>query len=176
MNQILPNSELIERVISQERKAQFQLFESTKRIVYSLAYRILNDEDLAHDVLQDTYVEVFQQLRSLKQPEALIAWMKTITVRKAIKAGKKLFEFDHLDQSQDPPDNQFDSWFDGELLDQAIRSLPPGARAVFMLTTVEGFSHKETAQLLGISESTSKSQVTYAKKLLRNRIQTLLRI
>ncbi|GMQ30410.1 sigma-70 family RNA polymerase sigma factor [Algoriphagus confluentis] len=175
MNQIQLESELIERVISQERKAQFQLFELTKRMVYSLAFRMLNDEELAHDVLQDTYVEVFQQIRNLKHSEALVSWMKTITARKAIKAGKKLFEFDKLDQNQDPADNQFDSWFDGELLDQAIRALPPGSRAVFMLTAVEGYSHKEAAKLLGISESTSKSQLNYAKKLLKTRIQTLLR-
>jgi RNA polymerase sigma-70 factor (ECF subfamily) len=175
MNQIQLDSELIKRVISQERKAQFQLFELTKRMVYSLTFRMLNDEELAHDVLQDTYVEVFQQIRNLKHPEALISWMKTIAARKSIKAGKKQFEFDQLDQHHDPVDNQFDSWFDGELLDQAIRALPPGARAVFMLTAVEGYSHKEAANLLGISDSTSKSQLNYAKKLLKTRIQTLLR-
>lgn len=173
MNHHQLNSELIDRVISQERKAQFEFFELTKRMVYSLAYRMLNDKDLAHDVLQDTYVEVFQQIRHLKHKEALISWIKTITARKAIKTSKKLFEFDQLDQDQE--DNQFDSWFDSELLDQAIRALPPGARAVFMLTAVEGYSHKESAKLLGISESTSKSQLNYAKKLLKTRIQTLLR-
>lgn len=76
------DSLLIEAVIAQDRKAQFQLFELTKRMVYSLAFRILNDEDAAHDVLQDTYIRVFQEIRNLKHPEALISWMKTITARK----------------------------------------------------------------------------------------------
>ena len=174
MNQIQLNKELIKQIIAQDRKAQFQLFELTKRMVYSLAFRMLNNEELAHDVLQETYVEVFQQIKNLKHPEALVSWMKTITARKAIKAGKKQFEFDQLDQHPDPIDNQFDSWFDGEILDQAIRELPPSARAVFMLVAVEGYTHKETANLLGITESTSKSQLNYAKKLLKTRIKNLI--
>ncbi|MCS5490398.1 RNA polymerase sigma factor [Algoriphagus limi] len=176
MTQIQLDSELIEQVIAQDRKAQFQLFELTKRMIYSLAYRMLNDEDLAHDVLQETYVEVFQKIRSLKHPEALPSWMKTIAARKAIKVAKNQFEFEKIDQHPDPLENQFDSWFDGELLDQAIRELPPGARAVFMLVTVEGYPHSEAANLLGISESTSKSQLHYAKRLLKTRIQNLLRV
>lgn len=75
---------LIEGVIAKDQKAQFQLFELTKRMVYSLAFRILNDEDTAHHVLQDTYVKVFQEIRNLKHPEALVSWMKTITARKVI--------------------------------------------------------------------------------------------
>ena len=59
--------ELIRRVIEQDRLAQFQLFELTKKMVYSLAFRIVNDEDVAHDVLQDTYVMVFQEIRNPEQ-------------------------------------------------------------------------------------------------------------
>jgi len=165
---------LIELVIAQDRKAQFQLFELTKRMVYSLAFRILNDEDTAHDVLQDTYVKVFQEIRNLKHPEALISWMKTITARKAIERGRKKFRFEELSAAEDQVEDHFGSWFDAELLDQAIRTLPPGSRAVFMLVAVEGYPHLEASRMLGISESTSKSQLNYAKKLLKTRIKTLL--
>lgn len=89
MSLIQINQELIDKVISNDRKSQFLLFELTKRLVYSLAFRILNDEDEAHDVLQDTYLEVFQNLHKLAHHEALVAWIKTITIRKAIKKSKK---------------------------------------------------------------------------------------
>lgn len=174
MNKERLDQQLIESVIAQDRKAQFQLFELTKRMVYSLAFRILNDEDTAHDVLQDTYVKVFQEIRNLKHPEALISWMKTITARKAIEKGKKKFQFEELSSAEDQVEDHFESWFDTELLDQAIRSLPPGSRAVFMLVAVEGYSHLEAGRLLSISESTSKSQLNYARKLLKTRIKTLL--
>nr|WP_296699188.1 sigma-70 family RNA polymerase sigma factor [Algoriphagus sp.] len=68
----------------------------------------------------------------------------------------------------------FDSWFDADLLDQAIQTLPSGSRAVFTLVSIEGYSHQESAKLLGISESTSKSQLHYAKSLLKKRITKLL--
>lgn len=168
------NQELIEKVIENDRKAQFQLFELTKRLVYSLAFRILNDEDEAQDVLQDTYVEVFQNLKKLAHHEALIGWMKTITIRKAIKKSKKKIHFEPLEQTNLEIGEELNAWFDAELLDQAIRNLPAGARAVFMLVTVEGYPHQECAKLLGISESTSKSQLNYAKGLLKKRLKTLL--
>ena len=173
MKQTPLNSKLISQVILNDRQAQFQLFELTKKMVYSLAYRVLNDEDEAHDVLQDTYVEVFQNIQKLSHPEALVSWMKTITARKAIQRNKKRLNFETLDQVEDSSD-EFASWFDAEMLDQAILSLPDGARAVFVLVAVEGYPHKECGEILGISESTSKSQYSYAKGLLRTRITKLL--
>jgi RNA polymerase sigma factor (sigma-70 family) len=61
----------------------------------------------------------------------------------------------------------------GEILDKAIRNLPDGCRAVFSLIEIEGYSHKETAVLLQISEGTSKSQLYYAKKLLQEALKEL---
>jgi len=174
MSQQKISTHLISQVILNDEKAQFQLFELTKRMVYSIAYRVLNDEDEAHDVLQDTFVEVFQKIRKLDRPEALISWMKTITVRKAVYQSKKRLRFEPLLHAENESSDDFDAWFDAELLDQAIRSLPDGARAVFVLVAVEGFPHKECAELLGVSESTSKSQLNYAKSLLKTRITKLL--
>ncbi len=174
MNQKKLNHELISKVILDDRKAQFQLFEMTKTMVYSLAYRVLNDEEEAHDVLQDTFVEVFQNIRKLSHPEALISWMKTIAARKAIRKSKKRLQFEPLDSVEESV-NDFDSWFDAEVLDQAIFSLPDGARAVFVLVAVEGYTHKACGELLGISENTSKSQYSYARRLLKSRITNLLR-
>jgi len=173
MNQVKLNHQLISKVILNDRQAQFQLFELTKKMIYSLAYRVLNDGDEAHDVLQDTYVEVFQNISKLSHPEALTSWMKTIAARKAIKRSKKRLNFESLDSVELSKDD-FDSWFDAEMLDTAILSLPDGARTVFVLIAVEGYPHKDCAELLGISESTSKSQHQYAKGLLKSRITKLL--
>ncbi|MEN2283597.1 sigma-70 family RNA polymerase sigma factor [Algoriphagus sp. SE2] len=168
------DSDLIQKVLKQDRSAQFQLFELTKRMLYSVCYRILVDEDEANDVLQDAYVEIFQSLKNLNHPEALISWMKTITIRKAIRQSKKRIRFETIENIENETTEDFDSWFDADVLDQAIQSLPDGARAVFLLISVEGYSHKESAKLLSISESTSKSQLHYAKSLLKARITKLL--
>jgi RNA polymerase sigma-70 factor (ECF subfamily) len=100
--------------------------------------------------------------------------MKTIAVRKAIKKSKKKIHFDPHEKADQEVGEELNVWFDAELLDQAIRNLPAGSRAVFMLIAVEGYSHQECAKMLGISESTSKSQLNYAKGLLKKRLKTLL--
>jgi RNA polymerase sigma-70 factor (ECF subfamily) len=168
------DSNLIQKVLRQDRSAQFQLFELTKGMLYSICYRILVDEDEANDVLQDAYVEIFQNIKKLEHPEALISWMKTITIRSAIRQSKKRIRFETIENVEYETTEDFDSWFDAEVLDLAIQSLPDGARAVFLLISVEGYSHKESAILLNISESTSKSQLHYAKSLLKTRITKLL--
>ncbi|MEP1086715.1 sigma-70 family RNA polymerase sigma factor [Algoriphagus sp.] len=168
------DNNLISNVLLGERSAQFQLFELTKGMLYSICYRVINDEDEANDVLQDSYVEIFQKIHTLKNPEALLGWMKTITIRKAILQSKKKIHFEPIEEVKMEANEDFDSWFDAEMLDQAIRSLPDGARAVFLLIEVEGYSHKENSELLGIAESTSKSQLHYAKSLLKKRISKLL--
>ncbi|MDR7132178.1 RNA polymerase sigma-70 factor (ECF subfamily) [Algoriphagus sp. 4150] len=174
MNPQKLDTNLISNVLKGERSAQFQLFELTKGMLYSACYRIVNDEDEANDALQDAYVEIFQKIHTLKHPEALIGWMKTITIRKAILQNKKKIHFEEIEKVDPESGEEFDSWFDAEILDQAIESLPAGARAVFLLLSVEGYSHKESAEMLGISESTSKSQLHYAKTLLKKRITKLL--
>ncbi|RAI91924.1 RNA polymerase sigma factor [Algoriphagus yeomjeoni] len=168
------DTHLIKSVLKGDRSAQFQLFELTKGMLYSACYRILNDEDEANDVLQDSYVEIFQKIHSLKHPEALLSWMKTITIRKAILQSRKKIHFEPIEEVAMDSVEDFDSWFDAELLDQAIESLPTGAKAVFLLLAVEGYSHKEASAMLGISENTSKSQLNYAKTLLKRRITKLL--
>ncbi|WP_339925989.1 RNA polymerase sigma factor [uncultured Cyclobacterium sp.] len=170
-----PDATLIKRINQNDRNAQFQLFEMTKGMLYSTCFRILSDEEEAHDILQDVYVAVFQNIRKLKNPEALISWMKTIAVRKAINRSRKKIYFEPVENHEVDTTEAFDSWFDTELLDQAILSLPNGAKAVFLLTAVEGYSHKEAAKLLNISVSTSKSQLHYAKTLLKSRITKLLK-
>ncbi|WP_439489262.1 RNA polymerase sigma factor [Algoriphagus sp.] len=174
MNTLKLDSHLITNILNGDRSAQFQLFELTKGMLYSTCYRIVNDEDEANDVLQDAYVEIFQKIHMLRQPEALLGWMKTITVRKAILHCKKKIYFDPIESAETEASEDFDSWFDAEILDQAIESLPTGARAVFLLLSVEGYSHREASSMLGISESTSKSQLNYAKTLLKKRITKLL--
>lgn len=168
------DTNLISNVFKGDRTAQFQLFELTKGMLFSICYRVMNDEDEANDVLQDSYVEIFQKIHTLKQPEALIGWMKTITIRKAILQSKKRIHFEPIEDAEIESNDAFDSWFDAEILDQAIQSLPTGARAVFVLLSVEGYSHREASNMLGISENTSKSQLNYAKTLLKKRITQLL--
>ncbi len=166
---------LIEGCLSPElpvrRAAQRTLFERYKRAMFSTAFRLLNDYDHANDALQDAFVDIFRSLNTFRFQSTPGAWMKTIVVRHALR--KQQFEgrFISLDESlHDQPVPELDT-LTGQELEAAILALPAGARTVFLLIEVEGYSHREVSDMLQISEGTSKSQVSYAKKLLKKRLQ-----
>ena len=142
--------------------------------MYSVVYRILNHEDHAHDALQEGFIDVFRHLSQFQQKSSLRNWIKTIMVRKALRKLKLEHRYEPLNTQCYHTDLiTWPSHLTGETLDQAIRSLPPGCRAVFTLVEVEGYSHRETADMLQVSEGTSKSQLFHAKKLLRSKLTEL---
>ena len=152
------------------RLAQRAMYDRYKRAMYSTAYRITNDPDHAHDVLQDAFVEVFKSLDRFAFRSTLGAWIRTIVVRQAIRKQQLEGRFETLDETRHDQPAAFSDTLTGAELDAAIRTLPDGARTIFLLVEVEGYRHHEVATMLGIAEGTSKSQVSYAKKLLRQRL------
>ncbi|WP_229312269.1 RNA polymerase sigma factor [Larkinella punicea] len=154
----------------EQRMAQRLLFERYKRAMFSVALRILNDSDHANDALQDAFVEVFRHLASFRFQSTLGAWIKTIVVRQALRKQQLEWRFETIDEQFHDQPVEVPDTITGAVLDAAIRSLPDGARAVFVLAEVEGYKHHEIAAMLNISEGTSKSQVSYARKLLRKKL------
>ena len=170
------DEQLLEGCLAQDRVCQRRLFEIYKTSMYSVVYRILNHEDHAHDALQEGFVDVFRHLAQFRGESTLGSWIKIIMVRKALKKLKLERRYEPLSEPME--DRCLVTWpneLSGEALDKAIRSLSPGYRAVFTLVEVEGYSHQETAGMLGISEGTSKSQLYHAKKVLRNKLTALYR-
>ncbi len=158
--------ELIEGCLANNRRSQKALYNRYKNGMYTVAYRIVNDRDDAHDVLQNAFVQVFRDLSKFRRESSLGAWVKIIVVRSALKKLKQRKNMEPLDENYDEPVVWNDN-LTGEYLDKAIRSLPDGYRAVFLLIEVEGYAHKEVAEMLNISTGTSKSQLYYAKKRLQ---------
>jgi RNA polymerase sigma factor (sigma-70 family) len=162
--------ELVEGCIQNDGKMQKALYDQYKNEMYSTAFRIIGDTDIAHDALQEAFINVFESLESFRFQSTLGAWIKTIVVRKAISKLKSVRQFDSLDVADkiETPETNFE--FTAEELDNAIQSLPESAKAIFLLIEVEGYKHKEVAEMLGITKGTSKSQLNYSKKLLQKRL------
>lgn len=135
--------------------------------MYTLAYRITNDFQIAEDVLQEAFIRIFANLGKFRQESSLGAWIKTIVVRTAITRIRKKIHFDPLEGQTVEGLIDWGGYIDVEYLEKAIHNLPEGYRTVFTLIEIEGFSHKEVAEMLAISEGTSKSQLFYAKRKLR---------
>lgn len=161
------DSELVTGCINNNRRFQKKLYEKYCDAMYNVAYRICGDHDEANDILQDTFIQVFKDISKFKGVSTLGAWIKTITVRTALRKIKNKLQFEEIKEdihtvhhSQYFPVNM-------DYLENAILRLSEGYRSIFLLVEVEGYSHKEVAQMLNISEGTSKSQLFYAKKHLR---------
>lgn len=162
---------LIDACIAQDRLAQKRLYDKYKNAMFTLAYRITGDFGLASEALQDGFLNVFKGLKSFRGISTLGAWIKTIVVRAALRKLKTKIVYEELPHSSTSSFIDWGHYLDAEYLEKAILALPEGYRAVFTLIEVEGYSHKEVAAILKISVGTSKSQLFYAKKKLRELIE-----
>ena len=156
-----------------DRVMQKALYDKYKDAMYTICKRILNDEDLACDALQEGFVEVFRGIHSFKGTSTLGAWIKTILIRKALLLGKRFKMMEEMNEVHHDSIIQWDDTMMGRDVDLAIQQLPTGYRNVFVLIEVEGYTHRETAELLGISEGTSKSQLFHSKKMLQQSLLSL---
>jgi len=137
--------------------------------MYNLAYRILNNREDAEDVLQETFVDCFRNIDSFRFESTFGAWLKKILINKCINHIKKkkidltLCENMPLDVAEEEEDTVYDT---GRIF-KGIEMLPDGYRIILTLYLLEGYDHTEISQILGITESTSKSQYSRAKEKLR---------
>ena len=161
----MTDAQLIEQCLNHERLAQKELYNRYKTAMYTLAYRMTNDFGLADEILQDAFLQAFKYLHTFRQDSTFGAWLKTIVVRTAYKKIKRTVYFEDLEQAEEQID--WGNHLDTEYLEQAIQALPTGYRSVFILIEIEGYTHQETGEILGISAGTSKSQLYHAKKRLR---------
>ena len=169
--------QLAQKCLAKDREAQFQFFERHKHSVYTICFRMLNDSEDATDALQESFIAIFKSLKNYQGKSTLWSWLKTIVVRTALAKQKKRIITENIDDvSYGLEDTQI-SWDEnltGEYLEKAIAELPTGYRNVFLLIEVEGYKHREVAEMLDISPNTSKSQLFHAKKMLQKKLKDLL--
>lgn len=167
----MTEAELIKACLENNRFAQRTLYDRYKRAMYTLAYRLTNDFDEANDVLQDAFLDVFRKLENYRGEATLGAWIRAIVVRKAYRKLEKPKMWQLIEEIPEETSVDWGDAINSEYLEKAIQALPEGFRTVFILIEVEGYTHKEVAEILSISEGTSKSQLFYAKKKLREMLK-----
>jgi RNA polymerase sigma-70 factor (ECF subfamily) len=168
--------ELVQGCTRNDRIAQRDLYYKYCDAMFTIAYRIVNNRDDAHDALQDAFIQVFRDIGQYRFDSTLGAWIKTIVVRTSLRLLSKNRNLAFTDMEEAKSDEMIliPDTLNSEYLEKVILSLPDGYRTVFLLTEVEGYTHEETAAMLGISAGTSKSQLHHAKKMLKNRLSALM--
>ncbi len=162
--------ELVRGCLANDRLVQRTLYERFSTSLFTLIYRLTGDREASNDILQDAFIEIFRSIATFRFESSLYTWMRTITTRNAMGYLNKNTRMQVLtDEIPDMP-SESPADFTAEHLEKAILSLPGQARSVFILVEIEGYRHREVAEMLKINEGTSKSQLNYAKKLLRQRL------
>lgn len=167
------DSELVKSCLENDRIAQKKLFDNYKDAMYTTAYRMVGNQADASDVLQESFIEVFENLSGFRFESTLGAWIKVILVRKALRKLKFQHDCQDLQEAEHLSSEGWNLDFTADDLEKAIQSLPESARTVFVLVEVEGFKHHEVASMLNFSTGTSKSQLHYSKMLLRKKLKEL---
>lgn len=169
--------DLIDRCRKGDRIAYQRLYKLYSRSMYNVGYRIVNDSDEAEDVLQEAFISAFNNLESYRGDSSFGAWLKRIVINKAINQVNKrkldrLPEDDRWDVMEEAEVDVFEGFpFTVESVREAIERLPDGYRSVLSLYLLEGYDHGEIAEILKITESTSKSQFNRAKKKLKELLE-----
>lgn len=162
-----------------KKQAQYQFYELFKKLVFSVAMRYARDVPEAEDIMQDAFVNLYRDLYQYKPTGALGAWVRRVTVTTAlmhIRKKRMVFseiEIHTLAENRQSDDNILSAIGAREIM-KMVQQLPDGYRMVFNLYVVEGFTHKEIAEQLKVSVNTSKSQLSRAKRMLRNVLEKTL--
>ncbi len=177
MEQTSAERRLVQACKRGDRKAQSALYHRYACAMYNVALRMMNDSAEAEDMLQDAFVTVFQKLEGYRFEAPLGAWIKKIVVNKCIntlRANKNKLTLE-LEDTMIPLEQNLlvEPAYTVQNIKFAIASLSPGYRTITNLYLFEGYDHSEIAQILKISESTSKSQYHRAKKKIIDIIHKL---
>lgn len=162
------HQDLIAESIRGNNKARYQLYQLYSKAMFNVCYRMMNSREDAEDMLQEAFVQAFQKLETFRNESSFGTWLKTITVHACINALNKrkldLRYIDDLHRFETAEEEPEDALYTTDNVIEAMNQLPEGGRIVFSLYLLEGYDHAEIAQILNITESTSKTQYMRAKR------------
>lgn len=169
----------IEEAISGQSEAFGHLYKQFSVAMFNICLRMVLDRSIAEDLLHESFITAFSNIQNLRDPQRFGGWLKQITIRKCIQSSASKYNFSDLDEEAQWKYEDDENWYEGismRDIQAAIKELPDGCREIFNLYAVEDYSHRDIADLLHISESTSKSQYHRAKGLLRVKLLKVLKV
>ncbi len=171
----LSESNLIKGCISGDRKMQELLYHRYSPKMYGVCLRYSNNTDDAQDLLQDGFIKVFKNLEKYRGDGSFEGWMRRIFVNTSIEQFRKNTRMTTVSE---PQESNFEDRELGALdniaakdIIKIVQQLSPGYRQVFNMYVIEGYTHKEIGDILGISEGTSKSQLARARAILQKMVE-----
>jgi RNA polymerase sigma factor (sigma-70 family) len=170
------SKEFIDKINKGDRIAQRSLYESCSAKMYGVCLRYVSNPDIAKDILHDGFVKVFTSIKSFRGEGSFEGWVRRIIVNTALEYLRQ--SKDHLEVELDYANaNAIDATNDGHDINfflGIVAELPPQYRTVFNLYAIDDYTHSEIAEMLKISESTSKSNYSRARAILREKLEKVI--
>lgn len=169
--------ELINRCLKNDRRAQLALYNQYAKAMYNLSLNIVHQPEIAEDIMQESFLSAFKNLKTFKADVSFGAWLKKIVVNKCLDfLKKKKIVFESISENYQSLENTEN---DEQLFNEAaikdiliqIDQLPDGYKTIVKLYLFEGYDHAEISHILNISASTSRSQYARAKSLLLSKLK-----
>jgi RNA polymerase sigma-70 factor (ECF subfamily) len=164
------HQEIIDQCREGSQKAQFQLYKLYYKPMYNVCMRIVNQPAEAEDVMQEAFLNAFRNIGTYKGEVSFGAWLKRIVINRSLDhlKRKKVKLEEISEKTAQIPDYQMElKEVNMEVIKKAIQQLPDGYRVVLSLFLIEGYDHEEISEILGISNSNSRTQYLRAKNKLR---------
>lgn len=179
----MEEKELIEKCRKGSRAAQWELYQKYSSVLFGICLRYSDSRETAEDILQDSFLKIYSSIDDYEGAGSFEGWLKRIAINTAITNFHQNSKHKHHEDVDDyaqtiaSNDPNFDSLeFTHDELLSVINSLSDGYRMVFNMFAIEGFKHREIAELLGIDINTSKTQFMRARNIVVKKLNELKRI
>ncbi len=177
-NHNITESDLISGCIDGNRRMQEELYRRFSPRMYAVCLRYAGSSDEAEDILQEGFIKIFKKLDSFRGEGSFEGWIRRIFVNTAIEHFRRKRYLQPVTEKEENTIegkgiSVLDDLAEKDILD-LVRQLSPGYRTVFNMYVVEGYTHKEIGDILGISEGTSKSQLSRAKVILQDMVRKFM--
>ena len=177
-NQNISENDLINGCMEDNRRMQEEMYRRFSPRMYAVCLRYAGNAEEAEDILQEGFIKVFKKLDSFRREGSFEGWVRRIFVNTAIEHfRRKRYLMPVTEKEENTIEGKYTSVLDdlgAKDIMALIQKLSPGYRTVFNMYVVEGYTHKEIAEMLGISEGTSKSQLSRAKVILQDMVRTYI--
>ncbi|ANE50165.1 RNA polymerase sigma factor [Flavisolibacter tropicus] len=172
---MISDTDLIEGCQREDRKMQQQLYQRFAPKMYGVCLRYAGNIEEAEDILQEGFIKVFRKIGSFRGEGSFEGWIRRIFVNTAIEHFRRKSYLQPITEREETTvENKYlsvlDSLAEKDIIN-LVQQLSPGYRTVFNMYVIEGYTHKQIAEMLGISEGTSKSQLSRAKSILQELVQ-----
>jgi RNA polymerase sigma factor (sigma-70 family) len=172
--------DILQGCINEDRQCQRDLFNRYAGKMMTVCLRYARHRMEAEDILQDAFIKIFDNIKRFENKGSFEGWIRRIVVNTALKNAsrhsfqKELMGTDNIVETSEDP-SVLSKLSEDEILG-LIQQLPDGYRMVFNLYCIEGYSHKEIGEALGIEESTSRSQLVKSRNMLQNKLKDAQKI